>query len=109
MQCLGPAGAASLGPFSRQNSPTRRILLGTGTERPSWSLALPRGRGQSHEAAPRALPESPEPARRKNRIMKLLSCALVALALSGTGCGAESSLSPRELQISGTVRHQDGT
>jgi carboxypeptidase family protein len=41
--------------------------------------------------------------------MKLLNCALVALALSGTGCGSESSLSPRVLQISGTVRQQDGT
>jgi len=41
--------------------------------------------------------------------MKLLYCALVALALSGTGCGSQSPVSPRVLQISGTVRHQDGS
>lgn len=41
--------------------------------------------------------------------MKLLNCALIALALSVTSCGSESSLSPRVLQISGTVRQQDGT
>ena len=41
--------------------------------------------------------------------MKLLNCALVALALSGTGCGSQSSLSPRMLQVSGTVRYPDGT
>jgi hypothetical protein len=55
------------------------------------------------------LPESLEPAKRKNRIMKLLNCALVALALSGTGCGSQSSLSPQVLQVSGTVRYTDGT
>jgi len=53
--------------------------------------------------------ESPEPAQRKNRIMKLLNCALVALALSGTDCRPESSLSPQVLQVSGTVRLSDGT
>lgn len=67
---------------SRQNSPTRRILPGTSTL---------------------------EPAQRKNRIMKLLNCALVVLALSGTGCGSQSSLSPQMLQVSGTVRYPDGT
>jgi len=41
--------------------------------------------------------------------MKLLNCALVALALSGTGCGSQSSLSPQVLQVSGTVRLSDGT
>ena len=41
--------------------------------------------------------------------MKLLNCALVALALSGTGCGSQSSLSPQVLQVSGTVRYPDGT
>jgi hypothetical protein len=41
--------------------------------------------------------------------MKLLNCALVALALSGTGCGSQSSLSPQVLQVSGTVRLRDGT
>ena len=44
--------------------------------------------------------------------MKLLNCALVALALSGAGCGSDSSespVSPRVLQISGTVRYQTGT
>ena len=41
--------------------------------------------------------------------MKLLNCALVALALSGTGCGSQSSLSPQMLQVSGTVRLPDGT
>jgi hypothetical protein len=41
--------------------------------------------------------------------MKLVNCVLVALALSGTGCGSQSSLSPRMLQVSGTVRYQDGT
>lgn len=41
--------------------------------------------------------------------MKLLNCALVVLALSGTGCKSQSSLSPQVLQVSGTVRYQDGT
>lgn len=41
--------------------------------------------------------------------MKLLNCVLVALALSGTGCHPQSSLSPQVLQISGTVRLPDGT
>ena len=41
--------------------------------------------------------------------MKLLNCALVALALSGTGCGSQSSMSPQVLQLSGTVRYLDGT
>ena len=41
--------------------------------------------------------------------MKLLNCALVALALSGTGCGSQSLLSPQVLQVSGTVRQLDGT
>jgi hypothetical protein len=41
--------------------------------------------------------------------MKLLNCALVAIALSGTGCGSQSPVSPRVLQISGTVRQTDGT
>ncbi len=41
--------------------------------------------------------------------MKLLNCALVALALSGTGCGSQSSLSPQVLQVFGTVRLRDGT
>ena len=41
--------------------------------------------------------------------MKLLNCALVALALSGTGCESQSSLSPQVLQVSGTVRYTDGT
>jgi hypothetical protein len=41
--------------------------------------------------------------------MKLLSCALVVLALSGTGCKSQSSLSPQVLQVSGTVRYRDGT
>lgn len=41
--------------------------------------------------------------------MKLLYCALVALALSGTGCGSQSPVSPGVLQISGTVRQEDGT
>ena len=41
--------------------------------------------------------------------MKLLNCALVALAVSGTGCGSQSSLSPRLLQVSGTIRYPDGT
>ena len=40
--------------------------------------------------------------------MKLLNCALVALALSGTGCGSESSVSPQVVQISGTVRYTNG-
>lgn len=41
--------------------------------------------------------------------MKLLNCALVVLALSGTGCGSQSSLSPQVLQVYGTVRYPDGT
>lgn len=41
--------------------------------------------------------------------MKLLNCALVALALSGTGCGSQSSLSPQVVQVSGTVRYPNGT
>ena len=41
--------------------------------------------------------------------MRLVNCALVALALSGTGCGSQSPVGPRVLQISGTVRHTDGT
>ena len=41
--------------------------------------------------------------------MKLLNCALVVLAVSGTGCESQSSLSPQVLQISGTVRYPDGT
>ncbi len=41
--------------------------------------------------------------------MKLLNCVLVALALSGTGCGSQSSMSPQVLQLSGTVRYLDGT
>ena len=41
--------------------------------------------------------------------MKLLNCALVVLALSGTGCGSQSSLSPQVLQVFGTVRYPDGT
>ena len=41
--------------------------------------------------------------------MKLVNCALVALALSATGCGSQSSLSPQMLQVSGTVRYPDGT
>lgn len=46
--------------------------------------------------------------------MKLLNCALVALALSGAGCGSESPvspqvLSPQVLQISGTVHYPNGT
>lgn len=41
--------------------------------------------------------------------MKLVNCALVALALSGTACGSQSPVAPRMLQVSGTVRHMDGT
>lgn len=41
--------------------------------------------------------------------MKLFNCALVALALSGTGCGSQSPLSPQVLQVSGAVRYPDGT
>jgi len=40
--------------------------------------------------------------------MKLLNCALVALALSGTGCRPQS-LSPEAVHVSGTVRFPDGT
>jgi len=48
--------------------------------------------------------------------MKPLNCALVVLALSGTGCGSQSPLSPSQssqspkvLQVSGTVRYPNGT
>jgi hypothetical protein len=41
--------------------------------------------------------------------MKLLNCTLVALALSATGCGSQSPLSPQVVQIFGTVRYPDGT
>jgi hypothetical protein len=41
--------------------------------------------------------------------MKLLNCALVALALSGTGCGSQSPLSPQVLLVFGTVHYPNGT
>ncbi len=41
--------------------------------------------------------------------MRLLKCALVALALSGTGCQSQSPLRPQALYIFGTARYADGT
>src|SRR5262245_61991670 len=111
MRCLGSAHPPERPPWGHFFSPElsdaayaarhkhRTALLISGS--PSRSGPEPLGCRPS-------VPESFEPdAQRKNRTMKLLNCALVALALSGTGCGSQSSLSPQVLQVSGTVRYPD--